>query len=186
MPIYVNVDSPTNNCPGSEKQHGLINKTILIALDKSHVFVETNYRYISLHSITSFLFISSFLSGVFISKHFSFLLLCCPLVPPNSPPVPAQGAGHQGGEHTRCWPDSLLLLFCFEYFAAGHKGEDELDIHCQLTLASSYVLEYTQSWQDSPPMVPQMLEMKGTEKVDFVEMLFLETEELDEAEVSVA
>jgi len=56
MPIYVNVDSPTNNCPGSEKQHGLINKTILIALDKSHVFVETNYRYISLHSITSFLF----------------------------------------------------------------------------------------------------------------------------------
>ena len=56
MPIYVNVDSPTNNCPGSEKQHGLINKTILIALDKSHVFVETNYRYISLHSINSFLF----------------------------------------------------------------------------------------------------------------------------------
>ena len=111
-----------NNCPGWEKQHGLINKTILIALDKSHVFVETNYRYISLHSITSFLFISSFLSGVFISKHFSFLLLCCPLVPPNSPPVPAQGAGHQGGEHTRCWPDSLLLLFCFEYFAAGWKN----------------------------------------------------------------
>ena len=77
MPIYVNVDSPTNNCPGSEKQHGLINKKNLMAPYKSHkCLLKQNYRYVSLHSINSFIFWCFHIKAkVFSSAFFSFVVL---------------------------------------------------------------------------------------------------------------